>query len=171
MVEATWRLLEEGLGVDKPDGRACGRRESRAILRSMKCPSCSFEQPDQDACSQCGLIFAKWAARQGAQPAQAAEAPPEEALMWPFNWFVAFLAYATKNQVVGTLLALVMLAAPCGLAVLGVLWYNSKARSDIPPPLRPAAGAVERALREETLTLRTIGSKVHFGGLRPAQVQ
>ena len=28
------------------------------------CPACGLEQPDDESCSGCGVVYAKWAARQ-----------------------------------------------------------------------------------------------------------
>ena len=45
------------------------------------CPACGLEQPDDESCAGCGVVYAKWAARheslgQGGQPTVAPPAPP-----------------------------------------------------------------------------------------------
>ena len=40
------------------------------------CPACGLEQPVGEACTGCGVIYAKWAARQEGRPESARSGPP-----------------------------------------------------------------------------------------------
>ena len=76
-VRVTCPKCQQGFAFDKAAARAedaGGGAESDA---STTCPACGLGQPAGDSCAGCGVVYAKWAARQEAFPPEGgATSPP-----------------------------------------------------------------------------------------------
>jgi hypothetical protein len=63
--------------------------------KRRRCPHCGFEQPENEACARCGIIFAKYRlcpARAGAVPGRPPAAPPPRRRLPPGFWRGARIA-------------------------------------------------------------------------------
>jgi len=108
-------ISEVGEGTREPVLAAeAFRRPSRLSLTAatMRCPSCSAEQPPGEVCQDCGIVFAKFG--RPATPRRAPAARPEAR---PFPY-----------EIVGQLLLLIVLWA------LALAFWSHWKKDQLPPP-------------------------------------
>lgn len=89
-VKVTCPKCQQGFSFDKTAAAAAaafdadfiGDTAGGAAAGTTTCPACGLEQPAGDSCGGCGVVYARWAARQEARPATG-QVPPDEAPSFP----------------------------------------------------------------------------------------